>query len=218
MAVYTVLGFVLFGVLLFWPAGTFDYWQAWAVLAIMLLLSIPYTLYLAIRRPDVLQRRLRSGPVAESRGTQKLAVGLLQVFFLAMMVVSAFDHRFGWSHVPFWLCVVGIALTALGYGLAILVVVQNSWAAATIAVEAGQELVSTGLYGVVRHPMYTGALIMLAGMPLGLGSYWGLLPGLIAAVALILRILDEEKMLVQDLAGYPDYRRRVPYRLVPYLW
>ncbi len=217
-AVYTVIGFVVFGLLLFWPAGTFDYWQAWALLALMLVLTIPYTVYLAVKHPDTLRRRIRSGPGAETRTTQKLAVGGLQLSFLTTMLISAFDHRFGWSYVPVWLCVVGIVLTATGLGLAILVVIQNSWAAATITVESGQELVTTGLYAVVRHPMYFGALVMLAGFPLALGSYWAFVPVIAGVVTLVVRTIDEEKLLTDELPGYREYRRRVRYRLIPNVW
>lgn len=216
--VYSVAGFILFAALIFWPAGTFDYWQAWAFLAVMAAVSIPYTVYLVTKAPDVLRRRIRSGPVAEARTIQKLAVGMLQLCFFAMLIVGGLDRRFGWSQMPTWLCVVGIVLTAAGLILAIWVVVQNSWAAATITIEAGQELVSTGLYGVVRHPMYSGALLMALAMPLGLGSYWALIAGLLAAVSLVVRILDEEVLLHDELAGYGEYARQVRYRMLPGLW
>ncbi|BBZ03237.1 hypothetical protein MCHIJ_26740 [Mycolicibacterium chitae] len=214
----SVVGLVATVALLFWPAGTFAYWQGWALIAVMVALSTPYTVHLATRHPQVLERRLRVGPAAETRTIQRLAVFGLQASVLAAMVLSAFDHRFGWSHVPVWLCVVGLGLTAVGLGASMLVVLQNSWAAGTIEIQTGQELVARGLYGIVRHPMYSGATLMLVGIPLGLGSFWGLLPGLLGVVALIVRTVDEEKMLVQDLPGYPDYRARVRYRMVPYLW
>lgn len=214
----SVVGLVATVALLFWPAGTFAYWQGWALIAVMVALSTPYTVYLATRHPQVLERRLRVGPAAETRTIQRLAAFGLQASVLAAMVLSAFDHRFGWSHVPVWLCVVGLGLTAVGLGASMLVVLQNSWAAGTIEIQTGQELVARGLYGIVRHPMYSGATLMLVGIPLGLGSFWGLLPGLLGVVALIVRTVDEEKLLVQDLPGYPDYRARVRYRMVPYLW
>ncbi len=213
-----VVGLVATAALLFWPAGTFAYWQAWALIAVMVALSTPYTVYLATRHPQVLERRLRVGPAAETRTVQRLAVFGLQASVLAAMVLSALDRRFGWSHVPNWLCVVGLGLVAVGLGISILVVLQNSWAAGTIEIQTGQELVARGLYGIVRHPMYFGATLMLAGIPLGLGSFWGLLPGLLGAVALVVRTVDEERMLVHDLPGYPEYRTRVRFRVVPYLW
>lgn len=218
VAAASVVGLVVVVAVLFWPAGTFDYWQAWAMLAVMVLLSTPYTVYLAVKLPEVLERRIHAGPRAETRLKQRLAVLGLQASVLGAIVVSALDHRFGWTRVPVWVCVVGLALTAVGLGIAILVVLQNSWAAATVEIQSGQELVATGLYGWVRHPMYSGAVLMLVGIPLGLGSYWGLLPGVVGVLALVLRIVDEEKMLAQDLAGYPEYRNKVRYRLLPYLW
>lgn len=217
-ALYTVLGFVLFAAVLFWPAGTWDYWQGWAFLVVMAAISLPYTGYLILKAPDRLQRRLKSGPAAETRRTQKLAAAGLQVGFLVAMVVSGLDHRFGWSHLPTWLSIVGIALLAIGLTVAVWVVVQNAWAAATITVESGQELVSTGFYGVVRHPMYSGAILMLVGLPLGLGSWWAAIPAAVGVVALIVRTIDEEVMLRDELAGYPEYTEQVRYRVLPGVW
>ncbi len=135
-----------------------------------------------------------------------------------MLVVSALDLRFGWSHVPTPVVVLGDILVAGGLVLAQLVVIQNSYAAATITVESDQKVVSTGLYGLVRHPMYVGTLIMMIGTPLALGSYWGLLAIVPALPVLVARIDDEEKLLMQDLAGYAEYMEKVHYRLVPYVW
>ena len=158
------------------------------------------------------------GPTAESRLAQKVVIAGLYFSLAAMVVVSVLDHRFGWSPVPTAVCVVGDVLVAVGLGVVALVIVQNSYAAATVQVEAGQTVVSTGLYGLVRHPMYTGNVIMMVGIPLALGSYWGLVfvvPGLIVLAS---RIRDEEKLLQQDLAGYREYSQKVRYRLVPGTW
>jgi len=215
---YTAIGYVLFGALLFWPAGTFDYWQAWVFLASLAVLSIPYTVYLLVEKPEVLDRRIKSGPVAESRPIQKLAVGGLQLFFLIEMLVAGFDHRYGWSHVPLWLTVLGLVLASVGLAVSIWVVVQNSWAAATITVNDGQQLITTGLYGVVRHPMYSAALMLAMFLPLGLGSYWALLPVVVVALSVAVRAVDEEAMLRAELPGYDDYTGAVRYRLVPGAW
>ena len=137
---------------------------------------------------------------------------------VAAGVVSAVDHRFGWSTVPTAIVVVGNVLVLVGLGLAELVVVQNNYAAATITVEEEQPVVSTGLYGIVRHPMYVGALILMVGMPLALGSYWGLLTLIPGVLVFVARITDEEKALRQDLAGYDEYTEKVHYRLVPGVW
>ena len=214
----TVLSVVFFGLLLFWPAGTFDYWQAWVFIAVFVVATMVPTIYLAVKYPDALQRRLRSGPFAETRIVQKLINVGIMVMVIAVAVVSALDYRFEWSGVPTSVVVLGNVLVAAGIGLAEIVIIQNNYAAATITVEAEQKVVSTGLYGLVRHPMYVGALIMIIGTPLALGSYWGLicvLPGVLIFVA---RINDEEKALHEELDGYDEYTEKVHYRLVPGVW
>jgi protein-S-isoprenylcysteine O-methyltransferase Ste14 len=211
-------GLVFFGVLLFWPAGTFNYWQAWVFIAVFIAMSFGPSVYWALRRPDVLRRRMHAGPIAETRTVQKIATVGTIAMVVAMVVVSALDHRFGWSQVPTPIVVAGDVLVAVGLGLAMLVVSQNNYAAATITVEAEQTVVSTGLYGLVRHPMYTGALIMMVGMPLALDSYWGLITLVPGVAVLALRIGDEEKMLRQELGGYDEYTQQVQYRLVPGVW
>lgn len=214
----SIVGLALFGVALFWPAGTFDYWQAWVFIAVFAVIGIIYTAYLAVKNPDVLRRRMRAGPTAETRPVEKIIVAGVYVTFTAMLVVSALDHRFGWSLVPAVVSVCGNILVAIGLGGSIFVVLQNNYAAATITVEAGQELVTTGLYGLVRHPMYSGALIMMIGIPPALGSYWGLVLVIPALVVLVFRIFDEEKALTEELDGYREYIQDVRYRLVPHVW
>jgi protein-S-isoprenylcysteine O-methyltransferase Ste14 len=215
----SAVGSVLFfGLLLFWPAGTFDYWQAWVFIAVFLVTTMGPTVHLALTLPDAFQRRLRSGPLAESRLAQKLINFGILTNVVAVGLVSALDHRFGWSSVPTAVVVIGDVLVGLGIGLAYVVIVQNNYAAATITVETGQRVVSTGLYGIVRHPMYVGALIMTLGTPLALGSYWGLLLVVPAVLVFVARILDEEKAMRSDLDGYPEYMEKVHYRLVPGVW
>jgi protein-S-isoprenylcysteine O-methyltransferase Ste14 len=214
----TVAGLVFFVLALFLPAGTWHYWQAWVFVAVFLAATMIPSLYLAARAPAALQRRMRAGPTAETRPAQQIIVSALFGMSIAIFVVSAFDHRFGWSSVPVWLVVAGDVLVAAGLLTAQAVVVQNNHAAATITVEADQPLVSTGLYGIVRHPMYSGALVMMVGTPLALGSLWGLLAVLAAVPTLVARIVDEEHLLVDELAGYREYQRKVPYRLAPRVW
>lgn len=209
---------VLYGALVFIPAGTVHYWQGWVFVAIAMTATITSTVWLAVTKPAALQRRMRGGPRAEPRPAQKVLVTGLFLSSMAAMAFSAFDHRMGWSSVPAWVSVIGDVLVAAGLGVALLVVVQNGYAAATITVEEGQTLVSDGLYGWVRHPMYSGSLLMMVGIPLALGSYWGLLTVIAGAVALVLRIRDEEAMLNAELAGYREYSRRVRYRLLPHVW
>jgi protein-S-isoprenylcysteine O-methyltransferase Ste14 len=161
---------------------------------------------------------MHAGPGAETRTVQKIAVSGAFLSLAAMMVVSAFDHRFGWSSVPTAVSLSGDALVALGLGIAMLVILQNRYAAANITVEAEQKVVSTGLYGLVRHPMYFGSLIMMVGIPLALDSYWGLVIVIPGLIVLAIRILDEEKALEQELDGYREYTQKVRHRLLPYVW
>ncbi|WP_205874206.1 methyltransferase family protein [Mycobacterium camsae] len=211
-------GVVLYSVLVFVPAGTLHYWQGWTFVAIAMGITTISTVWLGVTNPAALRRRMRAGPRAEGRTVQKVLVTALFVTAMGAMAFSAFDHRMGWSSVPAWVSVAGEVMVAVGLGSALLVVVQNSYAAATITVEQGQTVTTDGLYGLVRHPMYSGSLLMMVGIPLALGSYWGLLFVAAGVVVLVLRILDEEKLLTTELAGYREYTQRVRYRLVPYLW
>ena len=169
-----VFGLVFFGLALFWPAGTFHYWQAWVFIVVFMFATMGPSLYLAVKMPDALQRRMKAGPFAETRPLQKVIIVGTILSVAAVLVVSAFDHRFGWSTVPTAVVIVGNVLVFLGLTMAQFVVIQNNYAGATVTVEADQELVSTGLYGLVRHPMYVGTLVMMLGTPLALDSYWGL--------------------------------------------
>jgi protein-S-isoprenylcysteine O-methyltransferase Ste14 len=216
--VSAALGLVAFGLMLFLPAGTFHYWQAWVFLAVFAFYTWIPSVYLVRKNPAALERRMRAGPLAETRTLQKIISTVVFICFPAMFVVSALDHRFGWSPVPTTVTVVGDILVAVGLGVAMLVVAQNGYAAANITVESGQTLVSTGLYGLVRHPMYTGNVILMPGVPLALGSYWGLVFVIPGIVALVLRIRDEELLLEQELIGYREYEQQVHYRLLPYVW
>ncbi|MBO0679610.1 isoprenylcysteine carboxylmethyltransferase family protein [Mycolicibacterium sp. S2-37] len=213
-----VVGLLFFGMLLFVPAGTLAYPQAWAFIAVFLVVSIVPSLYLAVRDPAALRRRMKAGPRAETRPVQKFLMVGTVVAVAAMLIVSALDHRFGWSAVPVPVVVAGQVLVAAGLLATQLVIIQNRFAAATITIEEGQQLVSTGLYGLVRHPMYAGALIMMVGIPPALDSCWGLL--LVAAAVPLLgwRIVDEERLLSEQLPGYRDYTRTVRFRLVPGIW
>jgi protein-S-isoprenylcysteine O-methyltransferase Ste14 len=212
------LGLVAFGLMLFLPAGTFHYWQAWVFLAVFALSTWIPSVYLMRTNPAALERRMRAGPLAETRTLQRILITVVFICFPAMFVVSALDHRFGWSSVPATVSLVGDVLVVIGLGLAMLVVIQNGYAAANVTVEAGQHLVSTGLYGLVRHPMYTGNVILMVGVPLALGSYWGLVFVIPGVIVLVLRIRDEEDLLAHELSGYHEYTQQVRYRLVPYVW
>ncbi len=213
-----IVGIACLGIALFVPAGTLSYWQGWVFIAVFSACSALSGAHLALRHPEALARRMKAGPMAETRPVQRIVITATVLMVAAVLVISALDWRFGWSTVPVWVVVAGDVLVAGGLLGAQLVVVQNNYAGASITVEEGQPLVSTGLYGVVRHPMYSATLVMMAGTPLALGSLWGLPVAVASLPLLVARILDEEKALTAELAGYADYTRAVPYRLIPGVW
>ena len=218
LAASSIWGLAVLVLLLFLPAGTLNYWQAWVFIGVFTIATMVPSIYLARTDPAALQRRMRAGPLAEARAIQKIVVIGAFADLVAMVVLSVLDHRMGWSSVPPWLCLLGDVVVAAGLGIAMLTIVQNNYAASTVTVETGQSVASGGFYKFVRHPMYVGDVIMMVGIPLALGSYWALLLVIPGVLVLISRILDEEKMLTQQLGGYLEYTQRVRYRLVPYVW
>ena len=206
---------IVMGLLLFLPAGTVRYWQAWGYLCIFLGASLLITIYLVKKDPALLERRLKAGPTAEKEKQQKIIMFFASAGFIALLVVSAFDHRFMWSSLPVYVAIAGDLSTALGFYIVFLVYKENPFTSATIEVVADQEVISTGPYAVVRHPMYAGSLPLLLGTPLGLGSYWGLLPLAATMPFLMWRLLDEERFLSKNLPGYTEYCTKVRWRLIP---
>jgi protein-S-isoprenylcysteine O-methyltransferase Ste14 len=209
---------LVMALLLFVPAGTVRYWQAWVYLALFFSLSAAITGDLMRRDPALLERRLKGGPTAEKRPLQRIIMLGASLGFVGLLVVPALDFRFRWSVVPVGGVLIGNALFVLGFGFIARVYRENPFTSATIEVAQGQRVISTGPYAVVRHPMYASALVYLLGTPLALGSYWALLALVFMLPFLLWRLLDEERVLARELPGYTDYQRRVRYRLVPYLW
>ena len=206
------------GALIFGSAGTLDFWQAWLFLGCYFAASLVVSLWLQRNDPALLERRMRGGPFAEGERNQKIVMTITSIGFVALLVVPGLDRRFDWSEMPAIVTVLGDVLLIAGW-LGILAVFRaNSYAAATIQVASGQKVVSTGPYAVVRHPMYAAALIMLLGIPVSLGSWWGALVWLALLPALAWRLVDEERVLVRDLEGYSEYRAKVRWRLIPYVW
>jgi len=203
---------------LFVPARTLDYWQAWVFLAVFGTSALAITLYLANKDPKLLERRIHAGPTAESETSQKIIQTITSTAFVAIMVISALDHRFAWSAVHLYAVVSGDLLVAVGFLIVFVVCKENPFASATINVYPEQRVISTGLYAIVRHPMYLGGLALLVGMPLSLGSWWGLLGVILFMPAGIWRILDEERLLAKNLPGYLEYQEMVKYRLLPFVW
>jgi protein-S-isoprenylcysteine O-methyltransferase Ste14 len=203
---------------LFVPAGTLNYWQAWLFLLVWTVSVLAITLYLMKRDPGLLERRVAAGPVAEQQKSQQIIQSLASLAFILMFVVPGLDRRFGWSTVPAVVVIIGDILVAFGLYSVFLVFKENTFTSAIIAVGAEQKLISTGPYAIVRHPMYAGAFIMLFGVPLSLASWWGLLPIIPMIIVIVARLLEEEKFLVKNLAGYADYCNKVKYRLIPLVW
>jgi protein-S-isoprenylcysteine O-methyltransferase Ste14 len=212
-------GFViLLAAITFVSAGTIYFWQGWLFWLSFSGSVIAITVYLLRHDPALVERRMRAGPSAESRLSQKIIQAINLVMFVAVVIVPGLDHRFDWSRVPSALVIVANLLVVGALGFILLVVRENTFAASTITVESGQRVISTGPYAYVRHPMYAGAVPLIFSIPIALGSWWGLLAAAISPPLLIARILDEERALLSDLPGYDDYRLAVPYRLIPLVW
>jgi protein-S-isoprenylcysteine O-methyltransferase Ste14 len=210
--------FFVMASLLFISAGTLDYWQAWTFLAVYFGCSVAISLYLMKADPELLERRMRGGPTAEKEAAQKVIMCFVSLGFIGLLVLPALDHRFAWSQMSPCAALAGDVLVAIGWLAIFFVFKENTFTSATIELAPDQKVISTGPYALVRHPMYSGALVMLAGMPIALGSWWGLLVMVAVMPALIWRLFDEEKFLARNLPGYIEYQNRVRYRLLPRLW
>jgi protein-S-isoprenylcysteine O-methyltransferase Ste14 len=204
--------------LIFLPAWSLGYWQAWIFLFTFFSSSLAITLYLMKKDPRLLERRVNAGAAAEAEKSQKVIQGFAAIVFLTTIVCPAVDHRFSWSPVPTYVVLAGDMLVVLGFFIVFLVFKENTYTSGIIEVAAEQKVISTGLYAVVRHPMYAGAMILLLGVPLALGSWWGLLTIVPMTGVIIWRLLCEEKFLAAKLPGYSGYRDRVRYRLAPFVW
>ena len=217
---FSGLVFVLLAMaaLLFLPAWTLNYWQAWVFLAVFGGSALATTLYLMKHDPELLDRRTRAGPTSEKQTNQKIIQTITSTGFVAILIVSALDHRFGWSPARPYVPPIGDGLILFGMLIIFFVFKQNSFASSTIERAPEQEVVTTGLYALVRHPMYMGAVFYLIGIPLSLGSLWGLSAVVFIIPALIWRLFDEEKFLAINLPGYTEYQNKVVYRLVPFIW
>ncbi|MGC2774740.1 MAG: isoprenylcysteine carboxylmethyltransferase family protein [Bradyrhizobium sp.] len=203
--------------MIFAAAGTF-YWQAWLFLLIYSAASLVGTIDLMRRDRALLRRRLKGGPLAEREPVQRLIMTIVSVAYLGLLLVPALDHRFGWSWMSPLAVLGGDLLVVLGFAGILRVFRENSFSAATVEVASDQTVVATGPYAILRHPMYAAAIVLMAGIPIALGSWWGL--SVMAAIvpALVWRLLHEERVLAEQLPGYRDYLARVRWRLVPSVW
>ena len=210
-----VIGFPIIGLLFFWPAGTFDYWQAWLWLAILFLPIMGMFVYLIRRDPALLERRVRTG---ETRPEQKRIIAVSALYLILIFLLPGLDKRFGWSSVPLWLVILADVIVLASFLLNFLVIRVNSYASRVVEVEQGQKVIATGPYALVRHPMYLSIILILLATPLALGSYWGVLPSLADIPLLAARAKNEEELLVSELAGYREYTQKTRYRFFPGIW
>lgn len=210
-----ILGPVMLGALLFVPAGTFDYPQAWLFLALLFVPMLMLGVALFFKAPTLLEKRLNH---KEKERAQQGVIGLSGVMFLAMFILAGLDFRFGWSNVPAWVTIFAAVLQLAAYAMYAEVMRENAYLSRTIEVQKDQKVIDTGLYGIVRHPMYAATLPLFLAMPLVLGSWAAFAVMLVYPVLIIVRIRNEEAVLEAGLEGYADYKRRVKYRLIPLIW
>lgn len=206
---------LVLGLLVLLPAGTLNYWQVYVYIGVLIVPMILVLFYFLRVDPRFLERRTKA---KEKEKQQKLIAILSTFIFLTGFILPGLDHRFSWSEMPAYISILADIVILLGYLIIFIVFRQNSYASRIIEVDKEQQVISTGLYGIVRHPMYVGVLIMYIPTPLALGSYWGLIPFALLPLSLALRILNEEKVLSENLKGYKEYCQLTRYRLIPYIW
>lgn len=210
-----ITGFVLIAALLFLPAGTFAYFNGWLFMALLFVPMLFLGVALFIKAPELLKKRLN---VKEKQGTQKGVVAFSGLIFLAGFIIAGVDFRFNWSHIPDFVVVAASVLLLVAYGLYAVVMKQNAYLSRTIEVQGNQKVIDTGLYGVVRHPMYMATVLLYLSIPLVLGSWFSLIVFAFYPVVIVVRIINEEKVLSEGLAGYEEYKKKVKYRLIPFVW
>jgi protein-S-isoprenylcysteine O-methyltransferase Ste14 len=215
IALMFVAAAIVLGLVLFVPAGTLDYWQAWVYMAIILVPMLFVVLYMTARDPALLERRLN---LKEKEATQRSVLRFAYTLLIIGILLPGLDRRFGWSSVPLELAIAANIVVFIGYVITFLAMKENTYAARTVAVEKGQKVISTGPYSIVRHPMYLGQILLFIATPIALGSYWAIPPFLLIPVVMVFRIQNEEDLLRRKLLGYKEYCRKTRYRLIPFVW
>lgn len=208
-------GLILVGLLLFLPAFTFNYPGAWLFIGLLFIPMLIMGIVMLIKAPKLLEKRLNN---KEKEKTQQGVIALSGLIFPIGFILSALDFRFAWSKVPTWLVILASILFLIGYVMYAEVMRENAYLSRTVEVQEDQKVISTALYGVVRHPMYLATLFMFLPLPLILGSLFGLIPFAIYPIIIVIRIVNEEKVLTEGLAGYAEYKNKVKYRLIPFIW
>ena len=210
-----ICGFVLVGALVFLPAGDLRFVNGWLFMGLLFIPILIMGVVLFFKAPELLKKRLDS---KEKEKTQRGVVALSALGFLAGFVVAGLDHRFGWSYVPWWAVIGASVLFVASYGLYAEVMRENAYLSRTVKVEEGQKVIDTGLYGVVRHPMYMATVLLFLAIPLILGSWFAFIIFLLYPVVIAIRIANEERVLTEQLKGYSEYKKKVKYRMIPFIW
>ncbi len=218
----SILGFaflmLVLALVLFLSAGSLRFWQAWAYLAVFGVCTLLITVYLIVNNQKLLASRIKVGPTAETQKSQQIIQSLASVFFVGLFIVSGLDYRYQWSNVPLVVSLISDGFVALGFIVVFLVFKENSYTSAIIEVSKEQKVIDSGPYSLVRHPMYSGASLLLLFSPFALGSWVALPFPILLIIVVMARLLEEEKFLIANLSGYAAYREHVRYRLVPFIW
>ena len=209
------LGIVLIGLLVFWPAGTLSYPRGWLFMGLLFIPMLIAGFVMLLKSPDLLAKRLDA---KEKQADQKAVVAVSGLMFIGGFVVAGLDYRHSWSQMPPVVTIVASVLFLIAYVMYAEVLRENAYLSRTIKVEKGQTVITTGLYGVVRHPMYAATVLLFLMMPLVLGSWYAAIVFLIYPALIVIRLKGEEKLLAQELPGYGDYQKKVKYRLIPFVW
>lgn len=208
-------GLLMVGLLIFLPAGTFCYTYGWLLMALLFVPMLIAGFVMLFKSPDFLRKRLDG---KEKQGKQKGVVAVSGLMFIVGFVVAGLDYRFGWSQMPGWMIVAALVLFLIAYALYAEVMRENAYLSRTIQVEQGQKVVDTGLYGIVRHPMYAATILLFLVIPLVLGSWYALIAFAVYPAVIVVRLKDEEELLTRELPGYEEYKQKVKYRIIPFVW
>jgi protein-S-isoprenylcysteine O-methyltransferase Ste14 len=208
----------LMWLVLFLPAWTLDFFQAWGFWLTFSISTVIITVYLLKNDMKLLEFRTKAGPTSETQKSQKIIQIFASIFFILLLIVPGFDHRYHWSNVPVSLVILGDVFVLLGFIIVFLVFKENSFASGIIETDKEQKVITTGPYRIVRHPMYTGGLLLLLFTPLALGSYWAIIFAFLLFAIIVIRLLYEEKFLMKNLPGYKEYCEKTRYRLIPLIW
>ena len=210
-----ICGVVLVGLLLFLPAGTFNFLNAWIFIGVLFIPMFFVMIYLAIKKPELLEKRIKA---KEKENVQKTVVGLTALIFIAAFIIAGFDFKYNWSKLPNIVTYISTGVLLISYALYVEVLRENEYLSRNVEVQENQKVVDTGLYGIVRHPMYLATIFLYLSIPLILGSIYSFIIFLPFILLIIKRIKNEEKVLEEGLEGYSEYKKKVKYRLIPFVW